>query len=41
MDNIIMTPSQRLLESKSRECSRSGGSMAWSTERLSFRFGVV
>src|SRR5262249_33605386 len=25
MDNITMTPSQRLLESKSRECSRSGG----------------
>src|SRR5262249_37144896 len=25
MDNITMTPSQRLLESKSRECSRSAG----------------
>src|SRR5262249_48641486 len=40
-DNITMTPSQRLWASKSRECARSGGSMAWSTERLSFRFGVV
>src|SRR5262245_49109516 len=36
-----MPPRQRLWASKSRACTRSGGSRAWATARRSFRCGVV